>query len=172
MDNAKKYYAKLKKMTVSVPVLGDNGKPMFAKNPNGDFRRKPNGEKIPMLKLVMFNTVSGNPKMGFMSILETEDENLQAVLDNLVDSPSSPVLNEDMYKQSVNAAAWQAEKKLRAVEIERDDKQSTIEAQAEQLKEMKDELDLLTAPAPDESASMHQPVDGEDVVEENTNPEE
>ena len=124
----KKYYAKMKKCTVSLPVLDEKGKAVYVVDNAGNVKRKPDGTPLPMMKNLIFPTVSNNQKLGFLSTYETDNKIEQQFLDEKVEDPSSPIMSEDMYKSGVNKDAYEFEKELKEARAREGDLLKNIEA--------------------------------------------
>lgn len=119
------------KYHLSFPRLGENGKPMIAKNAKGDERFQPNGDPIYSMANISFQTVVGDSRVGVKHCVYVpkNDLELQALQAQAKDY-GSPILDEATFKKSLNAAAWAQEE--RAVRAEQDNKALTELADSQQ----------------------------------------
>ena len=108
MAKEKTYYAMMKKVSVSVPVLDENGKVVPVRDASGNPKMS-QGRLVEMKRTIVFNNVSANPKIGFLSTYTTSDPVEIKELDAKVADEGSPIMTEAMYKQRKNPEQWATE---------------------------------------------------------------
>lgn len=107
------FFAKLQRMAMCVPVFDENGKPVYEKTDDGDFRRDKRGNKMPVRNTITFSTVSNKPSKWLCTFTWVEGEHpeqLLTYLEKLAADPSSPVITKEEFDRSLNPDAYEAKR--------------------------------------------------------------
>ena len=140
---AKTYYAKQKSCSVSVPQLDDSGKPIVLRDASGNPKRGYGGRELLSMRNIRFDTISGNPKLGFLSKHTTSDPEEQRILDDKAEDGGSPILDEKTYKKSVNREAYEMEQKAKQLEGDNKVLLDTLDSREKELDALKAKVEKL-----------------------------
>jgi hypothetical protein len=107
----KKYYARQKKMSVSIPVRDERGEVVCQRDNAGNKKLGYGGAPLAVMQDINFNTQSANPKLGYLSSYETSDPDEIKRLDELVNDAGSPIMDEATFKKTRNPEAYEIERR-------------------------------------------------------------
>lgn len=123
-----KFYARgVGKHTEYIPKRDEKGKILYRQDKYGRDILNKNGDRVPIIKKIVFNTVIGNPTMGTYCEYETTDEfEIKDIKDSVKDG-SSPVCTEAEFEKGKNAAAFEMKQKFEEEQKKRKEADEALE---------------------------------------------
>jgi len=112
------FYAKAVKVSFSLNVKDEKGKPMWKQNPITGALLIQDGKPVPEQRMIQFDTISENPKLGYLCSYATDDKEEISRLEELCKNSGSGVMCEEDYKRTKNPEAYQREQEKKKVEAE------------------------------------------------------
>jgi hypothetical protein len=143
----KTYYARTARVSFSINVKDENGKPMWQQNPITGALLMQDGKPIPVQRFLQFSTISENPKIGYLCKYEADNQDEIDRLEQLCNDASSGVMREDDYKKSRNPEAYQREQEKKVMEtelIQLRERVAKAEEKGTKAAAMEDEITRLT----------------------------
>ena len=114
----RKFYVKLNRFHFPVPILDENGKKVFKRHPESQQIVYFNAKPIYLEENKQFNTVSNNPKLGYLATYETDNQQEIDILTEkgMTLATGGYVMTEEEYRKEKNPDLFKREQEMSAKE--------------------------------------------------------